>query len=206
MCINTIHIVYHSCECAACIALCFPCWSNSLVSFPIVVEIYRVLMHPQPCIICQISDLSQPEVWYLLISDLRSDIFLISDLTSDIFLISDLWRVWLRICTYKLCSTSTDATIVQYNGWSFTFVPIHTGCWSTWLNKADRVVHGACLWVKSLLFIYSFYYLFVMIFFSKLVGCSDSRLFLFCKAKYLVCNIIVIKNVSNGKEKDKIQN
>ena len=35
---------------------------------------------------------------------------------------------------------------------------------------------------------------------------SDSYLFLFCKAKYLVCKIIVFKNVSNGKERDKIQN
>ena len=29
--IQYIFIAYHSCECAACIALCFPCWSNSLV-------------------------------------------------------------------------------------------------------------------------------------------------------------------------------
>ena len=148
------------------------------------------IMHPQPCIICQISDLSQSEVWYL--SDIRPEVWYLFDIRPEVWylLISDLWRVWLRICKYKLCTTSNSATIVQYNGWSFTFVPIHTGCWSIWLNKADRIVHGACLWVKKPAVYLFIFFIFVMIFFSKLVWCSDSHLFLFCKAKYLVCNII----------------
>ena len=112
------------------------------------------------------------------------------------------------VCTnyVQVTTTSNSATIIQYNGWSFTFVPIHTGCWSIWLNKADRIVHGACLWVKKPAVYLFIFYLCVMIFFRNFVWCSDSHLFLFCKAKYLVYNIIVFQNVSNGKERDKIQN
>ena len=76
---------------------------------------------------------------------------------------------FVRTNYVQVTTTSNSATIVQYNGWSFTFVPIHTGCWSIWLNKADRIVHGACLWVrKPCCFFIHFFYLFVMIFFSKL--------------------------------------
>ena len=160
-------------------------------------------MHPKPCIICQISDLSQPEVWYLF--DIRPEVWYLFDIR-PVTLISDLWRVWLRICTYKLCTTSNSATIVQYNGWSFTFVPIHTGCWSIWQNKADRIVHGACLWVKKPA-VYLFIFFFMCYdFFRNFFWCIDAHLFLFCKALYLVCNIIVYKNVSNGKERNKILN
>ena len=56
---------------------------------------------------------------------------------------------FVRTNYVQVTTTSNSATIVQYNWWSFTFVPIHTGCWSIWLNKADRIVHGACLWVKK---------------------------------------------------------
>ena len=74
-------------------------------------------------------------------------------LTSSSYIIRDwglisLWYQSCDGCGFEFVRTN----YVQHQ--TALQVPIHTGCWSIWLNKADKIVHGACLWMLVYLFIF----------------------------------------------------
>ena len=70
-----------------------------------------VLGHLTSCVVCgcctfcgltHTTDI-RPEVWYLF--DIRPEVWYLFDIRPVT------WRVWLWICTYKLCTISNSATI-----------------------------------------------------------------------------------------------